>query len=120
MVLAPACAGGPAEKPTADELRAKGALGFPQADALVLCDRPDLRLSACCDGDDLYVQAIIWPDGDPALGAGEDGRTIGDSSSLAERSCGRETRSTRRSRSRCARRSRRSHRSNKREEKETP
>jgi len=53
-------------KPTAPEppkdLKREGVFGFPQAQATVLYDRPDLRVSAWNDASYLYVQAILWKD----------------------------------------------------------
>ena len=65
------------------DLRARGALGFPQVRAKVLCDRPELRLSVCNDDDYFMAQAILWTDGDASLGKTQGGRDIGDRSSLA-------------------------------------
>jgi thiol-disulfide isomerase/thioredoxin len=71
-----ACAAGPVD------LKTDGAFGFPQAAAVVLCDTPDLRLSAACDGKNLFVQAVLWKDNDAAPGLTDDGRKIGDNSTL--------------------------------------
>lgn len=65
------------------DVRSDGAFGFPQRTAVVLCDTPDLRLSAACDGTHWFVQAVLWKDGDDTPGLTEDGRKIGDSSTLA-------------------------------------
>ncbi len=64
------------------DLKKEGAFGFPQAEATVLCDTPELRVSSFADGEHLYVQAILWTDGDATLGETADGREIGDRSSL--------------------------------------
>ena len=48
----------------------------------MLCDTEALRLSAVSDTEHLYVQAVIWGDDDGSLGLTEDGRSIGDWSSL--------------------------------------
>ena len=64
------------------DLKSEGAFGFPQARATVLCDTPDLRLSVFNDGEHLFVQAVLWNDGDDAAGETRDGRAIGDRSSL--------------------------------------
>ena len=61
-----------------DDPIARGAFGFPQKDAKVLCDTPELRLSAWNDAGHLYVQAILPGDGDDTVGLTEDGRKIGD------------------------------------------
>lgn len=50
-----------------------GLFGFPQDDAQVLCDRPDLRVSAWNDAAHLFVQAIMRGDGDAAAGEGATG-----------------------------------------------
>ena len=60
-----------------------GAFGFPQAEAVVLCDRPDLRVSVYNDEAFLFVQAVVWGDGNDALGETRDGRSIGDTSYLS-------------------------------------
>lgn len=64
------------------DLKHDGAFGFPQKDAKVLCDAPELRVSAWNDAEHLYVQAVVFADGDDAPGETEDGRAIGDSSTL--------------------------------------
>lgn len=64
------------------DLKTDGAFGFPQKQATVLCDTPDLRLSAFSDASYLYVQAVLWKDGDDAPGETADGRAIGDNSTL--------------------------------------
>jgi thiol-disulfide isomerase/thioredoxin len=64
------------------DVKKDGAFGFPQKDAVVLSDTPELRVSAFSDADYLYVQAVVWKDGDAALGETDDGREIGDNSTL--------------------------------------
>src|SRR5207244_4114953 len=64
------------------ELKRDGAFGFPQKDAKVLWDKPALRVSEWNDAENLYVQAILFEDGDDTLGQTTDGRDIGDTSSL--------------------------------------
>ena len=59
-----------------------GVLGFPGAQAVVLCDTPTLRVGAASDAEHLYVQAILFEDGDDSVGEAEDGRAIGDWSVL--------------------------------------
>jgi len=63
-------------------VRENGVFGFPQKQARVFCDTPDLRLSVWNNDQYLYVQAVLWKDNDSALGQTEDGRTIGDRSEL--------------------------------------
>jgi thiol-disulfide isomerase/thioredoxin len=63
-------------------LKRDGAFAFPQAKAEVLCDNKDLRLSSWNDAKYLYVQAVVWADGDDSLGETGDGRPIGDTSDL--------------------------------------
>jgi thiol-disulfide isomerase/thioredoxin len=70
-------ANGPALPPG---LAHDGAFGFPQAEAQVLFDDPNLRVSLFNDAHYLYVQAIVWNDADDTLGETEDGRAIGDRS----------------------------------------
>lgn len=69
-------------EPATFALRLRGVNGFPQQDAIVLCDESDLRVSVCSDDNSLYVQAILWNDGDDQLGKTDDGRAIGDWSNL--------------------------------------
>jgi thiol-disulfide isomerase/thioredoxin len=64
------------------DLKKEGAFGFPQDKATVLCDTKDLRVSAWNDAAHLYVQAVVWGDGDDSLGETRDGRKIGDYSTL--------------------------------------
>src|SRR5262245_6920754 len=64
------------------DLKSDGAFGFPQKEAKVLCDTPELRVSAFSDAEYLYVQAVLWTDGDNTDGETDDGRAIGDWSSL--------------------------------------
>ena len=59
-----------------------GSFGFPQDEAIVLCDRADLRLSVWNNREVLYVQAVLWNDGDETPGETRDGRTIGDNAAL--------------------------------------
>jgi len=77
----------PAPKPPASvvatPLYQNGAFGFPQREAMVLCDRADLRLSVWSNSGFLFAQAVLWTDGDPALGRLPDGREIGDNSVLS-------------------------------------
>ena len=64
------------------EIRAKGAFGFPQEHAKILCDTPELRLSLWNNEEYLYAQAVLWSDNDASLGQTEDRREIGDWSQL--------------------------------------
>lgn len=59
-----------------------GSFGFPQGQAIVLCDRADLRVSVWNNREVLFVQAVLWNDGDDTLGETRDGRTIGDNAAL--------------------------------------
>ena len=68
--------------PSISDLRANGTLGFPQQYAQPLCDRPDLRVSVYNSDHWLYVQAIVWEDGDSTLGKSSRGKDIGDFSVL--------------------------------------
>ena len=63
-------------------LREKGAFGFPQEQSAVVHDYPELRFSVWSNGKYLAAQAIMWKDGDGALGKTEDNREIGDNSVL--------------------------------------
>jgi thiol-disulfide isomerase/thioredoxin len=71
-----------AADPPNPDLKRDGAVGFPQAQAKVLWDTADLRVLFWNDNKHLYVQAILWKDGDDALGETADGRPIGDSSTV--------------------------------------
>ncbi|HUG67042.1 MAG TPA: hypothetical protein VMM76_04795, partial [Pirellulaceae bacterium] len=64
------------------DLKKQAAFGFPQDKATVLCDNKDLRVSVWNDDAQLYVQAIVWGDGDDSIGETQDGRKIGDNSNL--------------------------------------
>jgi thiol-disulfide isomerase/thioredoxin len=64
------------------EHRSDSAFGFPHRDANVLCDTADLRLSAWNNSEVLFVQAVLRSDGDDSVGETDDGREIGDWSSL--------------------------------------
>lgn len=64
------------------DLKKQGVFGFPQNQATVLCDTQDLRVSVWNDAAYLFVQAVLWKDGDDTIGETDDGRKIGDTSSL--------------------------------------
>ncbi len=64
------------------DLRENGAFAFPQKEATVLCDRPDLRFSIWNNADYLFAQAVLWTDADASLGKTDDNREIGDWSVL--------------------------------------
>ena len=49
------------------ELRKNGAFGFPQSSAQVLADQPEARFSAWSNADWLYVQIVVWADGDDSV-----------------------------------------------------
>jgi hypothetical protein len=64
-------------------LERRGAFGFPQAQAEVICDQKDaLRVSVWTNAEYLYVQAILWGDSEDVLDKIYDGREIGDRSHL--------------------------------------
>ena len=64
------------------ELRQNGAFEFPQMEATVLCDKPDLRFSVWNNQEYLFAQAVLWTDDDSSLGKTEDNREIGDTSQV--------------------------------------
>lgn len=64
-------------------LKEDGAFGFPQNEAKVFYSDEDFRVSLWNDNKYLYVQAVLWNDGDDSLGDTHDGREIGDHSSLS-------------------------------------
>jgi thiol-disulfide isomerase/thioredoxin len=72
----------PAGKAEEIDLKREGAFGFPQAEARLLCDSADLRVSLCSNATYLFVQAVLWNDDDDAKRKGGDGRELCDSSSL--------------------------------------
>lgn len=63
---------------TKSELKEKNISGFPDADATVLSDTPQLLLSICNDATYLMVQAVVWGDHEDREGTTGDGRKIGD------------------------------------------
>jgi hypothetical protein len=82
LLMATAGVAAPGAEPPKD-LKRDGAFGFPQARAMVLCDEPDLRISAWNDASYLYVQAILWRDDQDAIGETADGRPNGDQGVLS-------------------------------------
>jgi thiol-disulfide isomerase/thioredoxin len=58
------------------------AFGFPQKEADLLCKTDDLKVSVWNNNEYFYVQAVFYTDSDDTLGETEDGREIGDWSSL--------------------------------------
>ncbi|MHC4827314.1 MAG: hypothetical protein ACYTEY_12225, partial [Planctomycetota bacterium] len=71
-----------APEDAASDLVRDGAFGFPQSEAVVLYNDPNLRVSFFNDAQHLYVQAILWHDTDDTLGETQDGRAIGDRSNI--------------------------------------
>jgi len=59
-------------------LREHGAFQFPQREAKVLCDSPDVRFSVWNNQEYLFTQAVLWADDDSSLGKTEDNREVGD------------------------------------------
>jgi serine/threonine protein kinase len=80
----PSGANPPAAAPTLAALKQGGitAFGFPQAQATVLCDTADLRVSLWNNRTYLCVQAILWKDGDDALLQAVDGKLFGNTSTV--------------------------------------
>lgn len=64
------------------ELSKNGVFGFPQAQAQVLCETPDLRLSVWNNDEYLYAQAIVWKDDSAEFGKLRDGRATCDYASI--------------------------------------
>jgi len=60
----------------------EGSFGFPQDQAVVLCDRADLRFSVWNNREFLFLQAVLWNDPDQTPGEIPDGRAIGDNAAL--------------------------------------
>lgn len=60
------------------ELTKNGLFGFPQEQAQVLCDTPELRLSMWNNSEYLYAQAIVWNDNSSEPSQLRDGRVLGD------------------------------------------
>ncbi len=63
-------------------LRTQGLYAFPASDSRTLCDTADLLVRAWNDDEWLVVQAIVWNDGDAAMGETSDGRETGDNATL--------------------------------------
>jgi hypothetical protein len=81
LVVATICASAYAanESPASlAELRKSGAFEFPQAQATVLCENPDLRFSVWNNQEYLFAQAVLWNDDDSSPGKTDDNREIGD------------------------------------------
>ncbi len=74
-----------ADEPTGAtvDVKENGVFGFPQKQATVLWDRPDLRFSVWNNDAYFFAQAVLWTDDDGSLGKTEDNREIGDWSVLA-------------------------------------
>lgn len=64
------------------ELKQNGIFEFPQKGANIICDNKDLRVSVWNNENYLYVQAVLWNDGDPSLIKSPRGGKIGDNSTL--------------------------------------
>jgi thiol-disulfide isomerase/thioredoxin len=64
------------------ELRQNGAFQFPQKEAKIVCDNPDLRFSVWNNEEYLFAQAVLWTDDDSSMGKTEDNRDIGDTSQV--------------------------------------
>ena len=73
----------PSTEARVSNLRETGTFGFPQKDSVILCEHERLRLSLSSNSEYLFVQAVLWQDGDNALGKTNDGRDIGDTSNLS-------------------------------------
>src|SRR5207249_6549054 len=63
-------------------LRESGVFEFPQKQATVLCDSPDLRFSVWNNEEYVFAEAVLWKDDDSSLGKTEDNREIGDWSQI--------------------------------------
>ncbi|MGA2245654.1 MAG: TlpA disulfide reductase family protein [Verrucomicrobiota bacterium] len=81
LVTVNLCVTGEPTGATAD-LKESGAFGFPQKQAVVLWDQPDLRFSVWNNGEYLFAQAVLWTDDDHSLQKTDDNREIGDWSVL--------------------------------------
>jgi len=77
-LLSTAACGGTESPASLAELRQNGTFEFPQKQARVLCDRPDLRFSVWNNQECLFAQAVLWTDDDSSLGKSEENREIGD------------------------------------------
>ena len=58
------------------DLANTGAFGFPQREALVLCDRSVLRFSICSNDQYLFAQAVLWTVEDAFVGKGSNGQSL--------------------------------------------
>jgi len=68
--------------PSLSGLRENGTFAFPQKDAKVICDRPDLRFSVWNNDQYLVVQAVLWTYGHASLGETDKIQLVTDRSSL--------------------------------------
>jgi thiol-disulfide isomerase/thioredoxin len=80
VAVSPCVAGEPTG--AAPDLKENGAFGFPQKQATVLWDQPNLRFSVWNNSEYLFAQAVLWTDDDSSLGKRDDNREIGDWSVL--------------------------------------
>jgi thiol-disulfide isomerase/thioredoxin len=80
--LLTAASGGSESPASVAELRQNGAFQFPQKEAKIICDNPDLRFSVWNNQEFLFAQAVLWTDDDSSLGKTEDNREIGDTSQV--------------------------------------
>jgi hypothetical protein len=68
--------------PSLASIRTNGVFGFPQKDAMVACDQPNLRFSVWNNDEYLFAQAVLWTDDDPSLDKTADNRAVGDTSQV--------------------------------------
>jgi len=64
------------------DLRGSGVFGFPQRQAKVVCDRPDLRVSVWSNDRFVYFQAVLWQDNEVGFLTNAQGQVMTDRASL--------------------------------------
>src|SRR5712691_10475907 len=70
------------DSPSVSNLKANGAFGFPQQEAMVMFSDKELRVSVTYNSNYLFIQAIVWNDEDSSIGKDSKGSDIGDYSAL--------------------------------------
>ena len=81
-VLVPYVASRANDLPSILDLQTNGAFGFPQKEAKVIFEDKQLRVSVTNSPKYLFIQVIVWNDGDSSSGQARDGTEVGDFSAL--------------------------------------
>jgi hypothetical protein len=69
-------------RPEWTRIERDGVFGFPQAQAQILCDQRELRVSVWNNAEHLYVQAIVWQDSEGVQKEANSGRLVATESSV--------------------------------------